>query len=516
MVLPVAHAMCAAVTVASGVLGADVALVFWLVVVNQGIYDTLKHPIDNASFKVLYQPLKAAQRLAAQIAVEVIFSPVVVGVAGGVMLLFSAGMTYDPVVFSGVLLVNFVLWAVFARAAGRGYRRKLVDNLRRRIEGDVPLALDDATTLAVAARASRRAPSPAEVCVALNMLEKASAPDLHRHARREARRTARPMSGATRSSGWSRSSHRRCASSAPTSRAIRTPRCDASACARWPRPPGSARSHEMAPYLRDPDAVVRAAAVTALFDLGRCVAAPRPIEAVERFAASERAEDRALGARLAGEHGLAEVVRELLVDDRTSTCVARRCGRPGVLRDAAFDELLVAQLVDPHLARRRRPGLAARGEAAIAVLAPRFRAGTGRAMLGRMIEVYRAIGGPPAIAALRAHLELPDARVRGRVLDALDCAWLRRRPPTSARRSSRRSPRRRARRRGRSVRCATSKRCRSSRSCARRSGARSPRRRSACSICSRSSTIASRCTAWPRTSSTVRRTSARMLARSSI
>ena len=139
LVLPIAHAVCAAATVACGVLGAGTGVVFWLVIVNQGIYDTLKHPIDNASFKVLYQPLKAAQRLAAQITVEVIFSPVVVGVAGGVMLLFSAGMTYDPVVFSGVLLGNFVLWALVARSAGRGYKRKLVDNLRARIEGNVAL-----------------------------------------------------------------------------------------------------------------------------------------------------------------------------------------------------------------------------------------------------------------------------------------------------------------------------------------------------------------------------------------
>ena len=90
VVLPMLHALCAAATVACGLLGVGGSVVFWLVIANQGIYKTFKHPIDNASFKVLYQPLKAAQRLAAQIAVEVIFSPVVVGLAGGEkMLLFS-------------------------------------------------------------------------------------------------------------------------------------------------------------------------------------------------------------------------------------------------------------------------------------------------------------------------------------------------------------------------------------------------------------------------------------------
>ncbi len=412
MVLPVAHAICAAVTVASGVLGADAGVVFWLIVVNQGIYDTLKHPIDNASFKVLYQPLAAAQRLATQIAVEVIFSPVVVGVAGGVMLLFSAGMTYNPVVFSGVLLANFLLWTLFARAAGRGYQQKLVDNLRRRVEGNVPLALHDATTLA-ALRAHLASASPAEVCVTLHMLEKAEAPDLldtlvakTAHASPDVRRYAIERLVALDPS------------------ALRELRADISrdpnASVRRigvrsiPATAGSRAKAELAPYLRDPDAVVRAAAVTALFALGDDAAAA---EAVEGFAASARAEDRELGARLAGEHGLGEVVRELLADE---TIAVRRAAlrAAGVLRDAAFDELLVALLVDPHLARAAAAGLAARGEAAIAVLAPRFEAGA--AMLGGIIEVYRAIGGRAGIAALRAHLEFPDARVRGRVLDALD------------------------------------------------------------------------------------------------
>ena len=49
---------CTALIVASGLLPAATRLVFWLVIANQGIYKTLKHPIDNPSFKVLYQPLR--------------------------------------------------------------------------------------------------------------------------------------------------------------------------------------------------------------------------------------------------------------------------------------------------------------------------------------------------------------------------------------------------------------------------------------------------------------------------
>ena len=79
-------------------------------------------------------------------------------------------------IFSIVLLANFVAWAVLARAAGRGYATKLVDNLRARIEGNVSLP-DDATTLDVL-RGRLASPVPAEVCVALDLLEKAGAPDI--------------------------------------------------------------------------------------------------------------------------------------------------------------------------------------------------------------------------------------------------------------------------------------------------------------------------------------------------
>ena len=86
MILPFLHALCTVVIVVVGLLGIAPQLTFWLVIANQGIYKAFKHPIDNASFKVLYQPLRIEQRLAVQIAVEVIFSPVVVGLSGAIML----------------------------------------------------------------------------------------------------------------------------------------------------------------------------------------------------------------------------------------------------------------------------------------------------------------------------------------------------------------------------------------------------------------------------------------------
>ena len=151
--------------------------ILWLVIANHGIYKTLKRPIDNASFKVLYQPLTADERLAVQIVIETVFSPVVVGVAGLVMLLFSSVLDYDPVKFCGVLLAVFLAWLLAARRAGRTYATKLFDPLRRRAEGDAPFVVDDATTLEVL-RARLLSDDAVEVCVALALLESAGSADL--------------------------------------------------------------------------------------------------------------------------------------------------------------------------------------------------------------------------------------------------------------------------------------------------------------------------------------------------
>ena len=127
LVLPVAQAICTLLVIGSGWLGHATAVLAF-VVINQGLYKALKHPIDNASFKVLYQPIALAQRLAAQISVEVVYTPIVVALSAGAMLLFVHH--YDDVRFGYLLLAVFAAWTITARVAGREYARKLVEALR--------------------------------------------------------------------------------------------------------------------------------------------------------------------------------------------------------------------------------------------------------------------------------------------------------------------------------------------------------------------------------------------------
>ncbi len=421
VVLPTMHALCTAATVVCGTLGIGGNAVFWLVIANQGIYKAFKHPIDNASFKVLYQPLKAAQRLAAQIAVEVMFAPVVVGVAGGVMLVFSGWMTYDPVQFSIVLFVNFVAWALLARAAGRGYAKKLVDNLRGRVDGNVAVAFDDATTMAVL-RSRLKSTVPAEICVALNLLEKGGARDLtdtlishvaHPSAIVRAYALERLVELHPSVLRGMRELRVKIASD-PVSSVRRAGAMAVAASG------GADAVGELGPYLRDPDIAVRRAAVAALFDMrGDDGARRAAIETVELYAASEPEGDRVLAARLAGEHALAPVLARLL--DDPSIVVRRAALRAaGKLHGTELLDELVAALLDPRLAQAAVLGLAARGDPALELLAAGFSRATDRLVMRRLVDVFARAASPVATGVLRAHLAFADATVRGWILAALD------------------------------------------------------------------------------------------------
>lgn len=416
LILPLAHALCALLTILAGVFGPSGA-VFWLVIGNQGIYKSLKHPIDNASFKVLYQPLKPEQRLGVQIAVEIIFSPVVVGVAGGVMLLFSSGMHYDPVVFSVVLLVVFVAWAFAARAAGRGYARKLVDMLRRRIEGELAFTFDDATTLTIL-RSHLEAADPSEVCVSLRLLEKAAPGDLEdillaqtAHASPIVRTYAVERLLELRPETLRRIRRRISADPDPSVRGAALRAASAGS-------PEKAVA-ELVPYLADRDHSVRRAAFTVLLALPSEHARAVGRAALDDLAARADPAERMLAARLAGAHRVRELVVMLLSDAHYGVRRAA-IGAAGALRDPTLRPTLMKHLLEPRFAQAAALALAAEGDAALAGLAELFVPSADALLLRRIVYVHRLIGTPAAMRVLASKLAFPEVTVRSRVLRALD------------------------------------------------------------------------------------------------
>jgi Cyclic nucleotide-binding domain len=179
LVLPTAHFLCTLAIVSA--LGIPLpGAVFWLVIGNQALYKTLKHPVDNPSFKVLYQPLPRRERLAAQICVEVIVTPIAIALAAALMLAFShPSMTaHDP--FHFIMLANFAGWSVAAFFAFREYGRALVRALEKRTLDRTSFSLEDERSIALvrAKLASERAD---EVIFALDLLQRIEHPSLTGH-----------------------------------------------------------------------------------------------------------------------------------------------------------------------------------------------------------------------------------------------------------------------------------------------------------------------------------------------
>jgi hypothetical protein len=179
VVLPAAHFLCTLAILAVAAVPIP-AGVFWLAIGNQGLYKTLKHPVDNPSFKVLYQPLPRRERLAAQIGVEVIVTPIAIALAAALMILFSRPSLATTTPFAALMLLNFAGWAAAAFFAFREYRKALVRALEKRTLDCTAFSLEDdeSVTLVRAKLSSERAD---EVIFALDLLQRIDHPSLPLH-----------------------------------------------------------------------------------------------------------------------------------------------------------------------------------------------------------------------------------------------------------------------------------------------------------------------------------------------
>ncbi|MGH9324159.1 MAG: cyclic nucleotide-binding domain-containing protein [Vicinamibacteria bacterium] len=179
LVLPSAHFLCTLAIVAVAGVPLPTA-VFWLTIGNQGLYKTLKHTVDNPSFKVLYQPLPRRERLAAQIGVEVIVTPVAIALAAALMILFSHPALSAPTPFGVLMLLNFAGWGVGAVLAFRQYGRALVRALEKRTLDRTSFSLRDERSISLV-RARLESERPDEVIFSLDLLQRIEHPSLDRH-----------------------------------------------------------------------------------------------------------------------------------------------------------------------------------------------------------------------------------------------------------------------------------------------------------------------------------------------
>jgi AAA family ATP:ADP antiporter len=419
LVLPIAHLACTLFMVAGGTAAAA-PVVFWLAVTNQGIYKMLKHPIDNPSFKVLYQPLKRDQRLSVQIAVETLVTPVMIGVAGAIMLVFSSGRGFSPFAFAWVLLVTFVGWVLAARLASREYREALMQALRSRLLDHDGLSLSDQPSLALV-REKLSSPEPGSVLFALDLLERfdqKDVPDLLLarldHPSKEVRRYALQRLAVLRPPGAVVAVRARLGAEREVW--VRT------AALRTLAALGDREEDGMvAAYLQDPDVHLRRGAIVGLLRYAE-TDTHEPAEASLRgLAAAADPEAREVAAKAVGEVGgarLSGILLPLLADADPDVRRAAIAAVPRVPDPAVWAAALDC-LRTPTYCTAAAAALAAAGAPVLEALGERMRTETSRLGLYRLAWVCGRIGGPQGIELLRAYMDHDSTVVRVQVLESL-------------------------------------------------------------------------------------------------
>lgn len=343
LVLPVAHILC---TLAIASVASVPAAMFWLVISNQGLYKTLKHPIDNPSFKILYQPLPRRERLAAQISVEVIVTPIAIAIAAVLMLVFSALATTAPAAFAYLMLANFVAWGTTAIFTFREYGAALVRALEKRTLDRASFEIEDEKSIALI-RSKLTSEYPEDVIFALDLLQRVDSgslpkhwADLLSHPSDDVRRyvllqieTSRPDSLATEVG--------RLVSQEEVAR-VKAAALRALAALGDP-------NTQVAAHLRDSDRTVERGALIGLMQAGSDDAA-KAQQRLEELVVSADARDRVLACKVLSEtewHETSSMLQSLLADDDIAVrrAALRTAGKRG---DATVLSRVIEQLDAPH------------------------------------------------------------------------------------------------------------------------------------------------------------------------
>lgn len=422
LILPIAHVLCTLLIVLVGIRG-EVALgmIFWLVIANQGIYKTMKHPFDNPSLKVLYQPLSREERLTVQIVNEVILSPITIGAAGAIMLLFTKVIPYDPVSFAYVMLATFAGWIVLGVHAYRGYSSELVRALKARIVDSVTFTLEDEPSIAIV-RSKLDSDNPADVIFCLSLLEKIEHKSLAEsvlrlvdHPSQDVRTYAILAVGRLKLVAALPAVEKH-ASDKDESIAVR-----GAAIRTLALVGDDSRVRNVVEYLNHTSAELRRQAMIGLLRRGD----PRFVAVVrERISTATRSidpADRVFAAGVVREARLADlalVVLALLKDPEIEVRKAALEACVGI-QDTDVLDVAVEAFAEPKLCSTASLVLSGAGEAVVPRLEAAFERHPSRSTRLRLVRCLGRIGGSHATDALRRQIDCPDEILRTQILQSL-------------------------------------------------------------------------------------------------
>jgi HEAT repeat protein len=415
-------AVLGAIIVAASAQGSGATIVFALIVAARVTDLTLSDGSSRTSLSAAYQAVPFRLRAVAQATVEGLAVPVAIGLSGVALLAVQSAGGADGLMLPLLTSAVVIAWAVVATLVYREYRVNLLANLRGRTLDPVDLTVESGSGL-VAIDRLVESDDERDVRLGLDILTITQHPELSTRLQRlvlDERVNIRTdalerlvelaphMAAAAARAGLAHPS--------PNVRAASI------------RVLGAAGAESdlvaIAPLSNDTAPEVKAAVVFALTRIGNDEVRAKVAREVALLASSDATSDRVLAASMLRECGARcgseRSTLRALVADADCRVVNAALAAVRFPDDADLVDVVADHVDDRQTAGASAEALVRAGDVALAVVDKRLR-DPERSVhtLALFVRVGREIGGRPAVAALRRHIDHPNREVGLAVMKAL-------------------------------------------------------------------------------------------------
>lgn len=420
LVLPVILTAATGLLVLGGTLLGVGVVVFALASFNKVMDVALGFTLDLSARTILYQPLPPRERVRIHTIADGIVSPISIGVAGLLLLVFNTLLGFHAVELSYLFLAIGIGWILIGLSLRREYPRALAQAIAKRRFGEHTTLPTDRASLALLKGMLHDARPQAALYAAntLHQLEPSvladALPELLAHPSPEVRRDALERLGVFDQTSACALMRERLAVEA-------LPELRAGLFRALANLGGTKEREQIMTALDDSSPEVRLSAIAGLIYAGEPSVRRAAEEKLLHMISSENAEERSLVAQVIGElaRDRPDLVQKLLTDAEVKVQRAALRSLAGS-HDPAMYSLAVERLSSPSLRRTAIATLAAGGEAVLPLVKHKFQeSGATPQVLGALAQVCAQIGDASAIEILRPHIAQPDSDLRLEVLAAL-------------------------------------------------------------------------------------------------
>ncbi len=399
--------------------GAEIALVFGVMVVTNAARYVLQAAIWRPSVAILFQVLPDRQRVRGTSLIEGVIDPFSGGVAGACLFVISEYLGWEPKVYLLMLAVLMAVWLSLGVVIRRMYLSNLVVSIQKRKLGELSLRELDNASLDIIKR-GLDSPYPAEIFYCLNILEELEHPEITELLKRVIdnrdkdvrmdvlRRIARLQISPLHVQVMERIEQET------------EPDVRGQALITYAALGGDDVAETLTPYLEGAHQQIRRGALVGI--LSHEPNAGGAQDYLLQMIRSENEADRKFAASALGEIGSASFSGFLmeLLDDADPDVVNEAILAAGEIHDTRLIEKLVSCLNEPPLQGRAALAIQRFGEDALYALEDGFTSPLATRQVKRQaIDIMREIGGVRAVELLLKHIDIESPELRHQVYLAL-------------------------------------------------------------------------------------------------